>query len=487
MKKLKLGYAPTRRFTFSAEDAFKYKVEIRKQIQSFGMDIDIVDLEGLNEEGLLYDDHINADQIAKRFKEEEVDAVFFPHCNFGTEDTVARVGKALGKPVLLWGPRDEAPLADGMRLRDTQCGIFATGKVLRRFNVPFTYVTNSWVKDPVFERGFTNFIAAANVVRQFKSLRILQIGPRPSSFWTMMCNEGELLERFGIEIHPITLVDIQLRSKKIAAGSSSELQEAIDYIKEKLDYSEVTEDDIRRIAALKVAMKSFARETGSSAIAIQCWSSLQDAMGIMPCLANAILTDEQIPVTCETDIHGAITSVMVQAASMNTAPTFFADITVRHPENENGELLFHCGNFPVSLSVENKPKLRKHFLFDDHAPGTLEGEIRGGGMTIARFDGDHGDYSIFLGKAKGIPGPYTRGSYVWVEVNDWPLWEEKLVKGPYVHHSVGIHANVIPAIYEACNYIPGLKADPVDPTEQEIQRWLRGSDLAQKKPAGTLI
>ncbi|WP_178024947.1 L-fucose/L-arabinose isomerase family protein [uncultured Paenibacillus sp.] len=480
MKKLKLGYAPTRRFTFSAEDAFKYKVEIRKQIESFGMDIDIVDLEGLNQEGLLYDDHINAEQIAKRFKEEEVDAVFFPHCNFGTEDTVARVGKALGKPVLLWGPRDEAPLEDGMRLRDTQCGIFATGKVLRRFNVPFTYVTNSWVTDPVFERGFTNFIAAANVVRQFKRLRILQIGPRPSSFWTMICNEGELLERFGIEIHPITLVDIQLRSKKIAAGNSAELLETIDYIKATLDYSEVTEDDIQRIAALKVAMKSFARETGSSAIAIQCWSSLQDAMGIMPCLANAILTDEQIPVTCETDIHGAITSVMVQAAAMNTAPTFFADITVRHPENENGELLFHCGNFPVSLSVENKPKLRKHFLFDDHAPGTHEGEIRGGGMTIARFDGDHGEYSIFLGKARGISGPYTRGSYVWVEVNDWPLWEEKLVKGPYVHHSVGIHANVIPAIYEACNYIPGLKADPVDPTEQEIQRWLRGSDLVQK-------
>ncbi|WP_179030734.1 L-fucose/L-arabinose isomerase family protein [Paenibacillus kribbensis] len=481
MKKLKLGYAPTRRFTFSAEDAFRYKVAIRKQIESFGMNIDIVDLEGLNEEGLLYDDHINADLIIKRFKEEEVDAVFFPHCNFGTEDTVARVGKALGKPVLLWGPRDEAPLADGMRLRDTQCGLFASGKVLRRFNVPFTYITNSRVTDPVFERGFNNFISAANVVRQFNKLRILQIGPRPASFWTMICNEGELLERFGIEIYPITLVDIQLRSKKIASGNSAELSEAIDYIKEKLDYSEVTEDDVRRIAALKVAMKSYAIETGSTAIAIQCWSALQEAMGIMPCLANAILTDEQIPVTCETDIHGAITSVMVQAAAMNELPTFFADITVRHPENDNGELLFHCGNFPVSMSIENKPKLRKHFLFDDHAPGTHEGEIKGGGMTIARFDGDHGEYSIFLGKAKGIEGPYTRGSYVWVEVNDWPLWEEKLVKGPYVHHSVGIHANVIPALYEACNYLPGVKADPVDPTEQEIQRWLRGSDLTVTK------
>lgn len=477
MKKLKLGYAPTRRFVFSAEDAFKYKVLIKEKIESFGMDIDIVDLEGINEEGLLYDDNINADLIADRFKKEGVDAVFFPHCNFGTEDTVARVGKALGKPVLLWGPRDESPLEDGMRLRDTQCGLFATGKVLRRFNVPFTYVTNSRIDDPVFERGFTNFVAAANVVRSFRSLRILQIGPRPSSFWTMMCNEGELLERFGIEIHPITLVDIQRETKRIEKNGSPELAEAVDYIKRKLDWSEVAEADVIRIAALKAAMKSFAVRTGSSAIAIQCWSSLQDAMGIMPCLANAILTDEQIPVTCETDIHGAITSIMVQAATMNQHPTFFADLTVRHPENANGELLFHCGNFPVSMSVEDKPRLRKHFLFDDHSPGTHEGEVKGGDMTLARFDGDHGDYQLFLGKARGIKGPYTRGSYVWVEVNDWPLWEEKLVKGPYVHHSVGIHANVIPALYEACSYIPGLTPDPVDPTEREIQAWLRGSGL----------
>lgn len=477
MSKLKLGYAPTRRFIFSKEDAYRYKVEIREKIESFGLDIEIVDLEGMNSEGLLYDDLYGADEIIEYFQAQKVDAVFFPHCNFGTEETVARVARALGKPVLLWGPRDEAPLEDGNRLRDTQCGLFATGKVLRRFNVPFTYITNTRVNDPVFERGFINFIAAANVVKEFRSLRILQIGPRPTSFLTMMVNEGELLERFGIEVHPITIEEIKQASRKISAKESPELDEAITYIKTNLEAIDVADEDIRKIAALKVAMKTLATKNHCSAIAIQCWSSLQDSIGIMPCLANAILTDEQIPVTCETDIHGAITSIMVQAATLNTHPTFFADLTIRHPENDNGELLYHCGNFPVSLSVEDKPKLRRHFLFDDHAPGTHEGEIRGGEMTIARFDGDHGEYSIFLGKAKGIEGPYTRGSYVWVEVNDWPLWEEKLVTGPYVHHSVGIHANVIPAIYEACKYIPGLTPDPVDPTEEEIRAWLRGSDL----------
>jgi L-fucose isomerase-like protein len=475
MKKLVLGYAPTRRFVFSAEDAFRYKVLIREKIESLGLDIDIVDLEGINEEGLLYNDNISAEVIIRRFRDAGVDAVFFPHCNFGTEDTVARVGKALGKPVLLWGPRDEAPLENGMRLRDTQCGLFATGKVLRRFNVPFTYVTNCRVDDPVFERGFRNFISAANAVKAFRELRILQIGPRPSSFWSVICNEGELLETFGIETHPITLIDIRRETESVLRKKPSGLMAAYDFIRERMDTSGLEEEAVLRIAGLKTAMQKLAADTGSTAIAIQCWSALQEALGIMPCLANALLTDEQIPVTCETDIHGAITSVLVQSAAMNQHPTFFADLTIRHPDNPNGELLFHCGNFPVSLSVEEKPKLDRHFLFDDHSPGTHEGEIKGGLMTLARFDGDHGEYSLFLGRARGIQGPYTRGSYVWVEVNDWPLWEEKLVQGPYIHHTVGIHADVIPALYEACNYIPGLTADPVDPTEEEIRRWLRGS------------
>jgi L-fucose isomerase-like protein len=481
MYKLKIGYAPTRRFVFSKEDAHRFKDLTLEAIRALGAqmgDVEIIDLEGINPEGLLFDNNNDADKIIKRFKDEEVDAVFFPHCNFGTEDTVARVAKAVGKPVLLWGPRDEAPLPDGMRLRDTQCGLFATGKILRRFNVPFTYIVNSAVDSEVFNRGFKNFLAVANVVKAFRKMRILQISTRPAGFWTMICNEGELLERFGIEIFPITLQHIKDRVETVEKENGSELQETIALIVSKLDCSEVAEEAVRKIAALKVAIKNFVIENGCSAAAIQCWTALQDSIGIMPCLANALLTDEGIPVTCETDIHGAITSVMAQAAAMGRTAPFFADLTVRHPENDNGELLFHCGNFPVSLAAEGaKPKFRTHFLFDSHAPGTHESEIKGGNISIVRFDGDHGDYQLFLGRAKGIKGAYTRGTYVWVEVNDWPLWEEKLVKGPYVHHCVGIHEDIIPVLYEACNYIPGLKPDAVDPTEAEIQSWLRGRDL----------
>lgn len=34
----------------------------------------------------------------------------------------------------------------------------------------------------------------------------------------------------------------------------------------------------------------------------------------MPCAANSLLNEEGLPVVCETDIHGAITAVMAEAA-----------------------------------------------------------------------------------------------------------------------------------------------------------------------------
>lgn len=471
---IKLGIAATRRFVFSKEDAHKYKDLVIEKIKGME-DVEVVDIESINSEGLLFDDDQHADRIVELFKKEKVDAVFFPHTNFGTENTVCRVAQGVGKPVLLWGPRDEDPLEDGFRLRDTQCGLFATGKILRRFNVPFTYIPNTRLDDPIFDRGLKNFFGAVHVVKAMHKLRILQISTRPAGFWTMMYNEGELLERFGIEVYPITLVDIKNKTDELYAGDDQRVKDTYDQIKAKLDVSMVKDEDIRRIASLKVAMNHFAETKGCKAIAIQCWSALQDSMHIMPCLANALLTDEFIPVTCETDVHGTITSIMAQEAAMRKTPTFFADLTVRHTQNDNGELLFHCGNFPVSLGCEScNATFNNHFLFDDHAPGTHETEIIGGEMTILRFDGDHGEYKLFMGHARGIEGKYTRGSYVWVEVDDWVKWERKLVEGPYVHHCVGIHADVIPVLYEAIKYIPGIELDLVDTNVDEINDWLNG-------------
>ena len=286
MNKIKLGFAPTRRSIFSAPDAIKYADLTRERLGE--LDVSFVDIKDINEEGLLYNE-ADRIKIAEKFKAEKVDGLFFPHGNFGTEYEVARLAKELNVPVLLWGPRDERPDENGVRLRDSQCGLFATGKVLRRFQVPFTYMTNCRLTDPEFERGIRDFLAVCNVVKVFRNTRILQIGPRPFDFWSTMCNEGELLERFNIQLSPIPIPELTKEMKKVKE-EGTEVAKIMAYCHDNMCVR-IRENELENVAALKAAMKNLAEKYGCNAIAIQCWNALQGEIGIMPCAANSLLNE----------------------------------------------------------------------------------------------------------------------------------------------------------------------------------------------------
>lgn len=465
MKKIKIGFAPTRRSIFSAPDAVKFANLTRDRLRELG--VEFVDITDINDEGLLYQE-CDRIKIRDKFRSAGIDGLFFPHGNFGTEYECARLAKEMGVPVLLWGPRDERPEPNGVRLRDTQCGLFATGKVLRRFGVPFTYVTNCRLTDPEFARGIKTFLAVCSVVKTFRNIRILQIAPRPYDFWSTMCNEGELLEKFNVQLAPIPMPELTAEMKKVKT-QGVEVPKTISYCRSCMNI-EIKDDELENVAALKVAMKNLAAKYGCNAIAIQCWNELQHEIGIMPCAANSMLNEEGIPTVCETDIHGAITALMVEAASLDDKRSFFADWTVRHPDNENGELLQHCGPWPISVARE-KPSITYPLAFD--YPGAVAAEAKHGQVTLARFDGDNGEYSLLLGNAKGIDGPYTKGTYLWVEVENLKRLEAKIVEGPYIHHCVGIHEDVVPVLYETCKYI-GVKPDLYDNNEEQVKAYLRG-------------
>ena len=332
-------------------------------------------------------------------------------------------------------------------------------------------MTNCRLNDPVFERGIRDFLAVCNVVKTFKNIRILQISTRPYEFWSTMCNEGELLEKFNIQLTPIPMPELTDEMKKVKAEDEAGVKDVVQYCRDNMEIC-IKDNELENVAALKIAMKNLLNKYGCKAIAIQCWNQLQSEIGIMPCAANALLNDEGIPVVCETDIHGAITSLMVEAAGMGESRSFFADWTIRHPDNPNGELLQHCGPWPISIAKE---KAKPTYPLAFSHPGSITAEAKHGDVSLVRFDGDNGEYSLLLGNAKGIDGPKGMGTYLWVEVGNIKRLEAKIVEGPYIHHCVGIHKDVVPVLYEACKYI-GIKPDLYDPIEEEVKAYLRGEN-----------
>lgn len=467
--KLRLGYVPTRRdmFRHPMYQEIKATVDARVRELAEELNFTLITTQNLSFSDKtfyagskivnvpaddLMTDYADAKLVSDYFRAEKVDALFIPFCNFGQEEAVARLAKDLNVPLLVWAPRDPAPIGLEARQTDSQCGIFAATKVLQRYGVTFTYIENCRITDPIFTRDFARFISTAQIVKAFRSTRIAQISVRPQQFLSVMVNEAELLEKFGIELVPITGAQLVNTVQNILDNNGSEVDALVSDIEKTLDMSRLA--DKRIVAAIELGLMEIARDYNCTAIACDCWHTIRNAFGIAPCFIFGDLNDRGLPCACELDIHAAIASVMAVAATNNKAASFVADLTIRHPEDDNCELLWHCGPFAKQL----KDPTADGYIVKD---GQGFYPLKKGELTILRFDGLNGQYKCLVGKGNSIEGPVTNGNYVWFKVDDWIKWEKKFIYGPYIHHVVGVFGDHTEALRDACRYL-GIQYDTPD-------------------------
>ena len=482
-RKIVLGYIPIRRDAFPPAPAIGIKDSVEKRfreiLDKLG-DVELVTIDDVVDGGILWGLQ-DVQAVIDKMTAAKVDALAFPHLNFGQEEAVAQVAKAIDKPVLLWGPRDPDPESDatvsGPRDFDTQCGMFATSRALKRYGVPFTYVENCWLDSKVLEDGLKDFIHVASAVKAFRGMRVAQIGTRPRQFSSVKINESELLSKFGIEIVPIWPEEVVNYVEKLKVGAKPSkigaeinrdtsggtgkpdprVQDIIDDIESKMDYSAIGHEHVVKMAYLILAIMDLCEINKCQAVAVECWAFTAGAYGIPSCAILGELFDRGLPAACETDIHAAIGAVVLEAAARYASPAFIADITIRDPYDDNVELLWHCGPFAKSLCKEGcKPAL---------VEGKGKFEIKHGPITVVRFDQDNGDYMLLADEGEGTDGPKTNGNYVWFRVKDWVKWEKKLMYGPYIHHVTGIHGQFAKILKETCKYIGPVTHDSVEPVE----------------------
>jgi L-fucose isomerase-like protein len=457
---VKIGLVPLRRNVTprpgpfnpeKAEERAKNAVAYIKK--TYGNDkVSFVDLEGINPVGVLYTDD-DAEKVIEKFRKEKVDAVFLINANFGNEEAAGQVAHELGKPVLLWAIRDEEFAADGTRYTDSQCGMFGISRQLQRRNVPFTFIETCKIEAKPFDQGLRRFISVCCMVKNFHGLRIAQVGMRPKAFCSVIYNEDELLRKFDIRVVPVNMAVVINKFNRIMEERKKELAEGAKLLASRYEMDELTPPLLEKAYAFVLLFQEISQEYNVQAIASECWSAMNLALGAAPCTSYSILADMGYIISCETDLHGALTMMLLSCASLGEKVPFFAEFTVRHPENENAELLFHCGPFAYSLKKDSCAA--KNFALRQWF------QVKDGNYTIARMDQEEGNYSLLAGTFKTVDGPYTAGTYLWAEFDDLPKWERKLVEGPYIHHMAEIEGDYTWELAEFCKYIPHLRPDSV--------------------------
>ena len=417
--------------------------------------VSFVDSRGLGIGNLIYDD-ATAQACIERFRAEKVDAVFIINCNFGNEAAAADIAGAMGLPTLIWAPLDDEYYEDGMRPTDSQCGLFAVSRQMSRLHIPFSHLPCCEVESETFRKGFDSFIRVACMVKNFKGLRIGQIGLRPGPFYSVIWNEGELLEKFGVKMIPINTAAVSRRYLQVLEEYPPEAAEMEAWIVEHYPrMDELTPKFLKGIACYSVTMKRLFEEFRLDAISAECWSFVRETFdGLQPCLGYSILNEMGYLISCESDVHAVLTMIVLKSATLGEGKPLFGEFTVRHPENPNAELLWHCGPFPLSQKAEcgicSEPRLvnqRPWFRAKD------------GEYTVARIDQESGNYSILPLLCKTTEGPQTHGTYFWGEFEDLQKVEDRLIDGPYIHHFVEMMGDYRGEIEEFCKYIPNLACD----------------------------
>jgi len=446
-KTITLGVAPVKRASRDMNFAKSQKDRFMNVIRQIRPDIvKIVDIDDLSENGIAFKNDV-VPAIVKKFKEAEIDALFIPFCDFGEESVASAIAASFKLPTLVWGNRDTFPNTKAGRGPDTQCGMFAATKVMARRNVRYSYIHNVPCESETVKNGYLNFIRFANAIKDLSHLTIAKLNQRPHTFWSVMTNEAELLTKLNIGVVPLSSGKILMDVDAIRKEKGEEFLKYIESLKSRFDTSAMTAEQLEKTAALKIAIQRAILASGADVCAMECWSEFGPTMGIMPCVLLGDICDEGIPVACECDLNGAISQTIANAINLYDESAFLADLTIRNPENDKSELLWHCGPFPYSL----KAKDCDAELID----GQEQFRIHDGELTLCRFDDLNGTYSLFAGEgySKSKEGPVTTGTYTYLEVDDWKRWEEKLIFGPYIHHVAGVYGNYLPVLREIARYL----------------------------------
>jgi L-fucose isomerase-like protein len=433
----------------------RWKREIMERFDRW--QVGYVHLDAVLPDGMIRD-QAHVEPAVCYFQERRIDALFIPHCNFGTEGAAAMIARQCGVPVLLWGPRDDAPLTDGTRLRDSLCGMLATSGVLHKLRVPFSYINNCHIDDSAFRDGIDRFLRVARVVKTMRTMKIGQLGQRIDFFWSTIIAETELLTKFGIQVLPIDMVEtlraVRRRTEQNLAAYRGELAEFQRWV----TFNHFAKpDDILYNFALRDELFELAERHSLDGFAVQNFSSIPNELGSFLQFGQCLVADAGYPVGPESDLHATVSSLLLEAAAGSDDPSFIPDVTIRHPENDNAVLLWHA-DAPLSLRhAASKVKVDLPWILKGLPTGLVHFQLKDGPLTLCRFEGHGDDYRLGCGQGRTVPGPYTQEFYTWLEVDDWPTWERQLIMGPYIHHCSCVYDHCADVLEEALRYIPGLK------------------------------
>ena len=392
-----------------------------------------------------------------RQQRDELDGVLVTLPNFGDERAIANTLRwaQLDVPVLIHAFPDDATRMGITDRRDSFCGKMSACNNLRQYGIRYS-LTSGHTMEPggaAFRAELERFAAICRVTRGMRTARLGMMGARPEAFKTVRFSE-KLLDQAGISVETLDLSEVFGRVGRL--GDADEVvQQRLGGIRDYARTEGVPELSLLRMAKFGVVLDGWMADNQLDATAIQCWTSMEEYFGVVPCTLMSMSSNSLNPSACETDIVGALAMLALQLASGR--PSALVDWNNNYGDDPDKAVVFHCSNLPKDVFTDDIPVMDYQEIIAgsvgaENTYGTIYGRISESSFTYLRISTDdlNGRIVAYAGEGEFTNDPVqTFGGYGVVRVPRFQELLSYICEHGYEHHVTINQSRVAEAIHEA--------------------------------------
>src|SRR5579862_5905776 len=379
--------------------------------------------------------------------------------NFGDERAIADTLRLadLHVPVLVQATPDDPKKMTIASRRDSFCGKMSACNNLRQYGIPYS-LTTLHTESPdsaEFKQDLETFAAVCRVVNGFRNLRVGAIGARPAAFNTVRYSE-KILEANRISIETLDLSEVLGRIERMKDNDDA-AQAKLAAIQKYVDSGNVPKAALLKMAKLGAVVDQWMAATEVAISAVQCWTSIEENLGVVPCTVMSMMSNELMSSACEVDICGVLGMHALRLAS--ETPSALLDWNNNYGSDPDKAVCFHCSNLPKHFFRSVKMDFQEIIagtVGKENTFGTCVGLIKPEQMSFARFSTDDtsGKMRGYVGEGRFTDDPLnTFGGAGVVEIPQMQKLLHYICENGFEHH---VAANLSPdastaasAVYEA--------------------------------------
>lgn len=386
MQRMRIGFVPIARPTFDLGLARDLTAQVAEALAGYT-------LVGSTE---LVMDGAAVQLRISELADSRPDMLLLLQASFADSTMALELARALDVPLLLWA-LPEAQTGGRLRI-NSFCGVNLAAHGLRRAGIAYETIYAE-PDDPAAHEKLHDFARAAMVKRRLQGARIGRLGENPAGFDTCLVNRTGLRSRLGVEVPQYELSPFFQRAR---GADSSQIDALAGDLRGRLaDFDAHDQDETRGTLGAYLALDELAKDEKLDGVAVRCWPEFFTDLGCSACGAMSLLSDAMTPTSCEADVNGTITQLILQWLS--GAPAFGSDI-VAFDLDADAATLWHCGLAPLSMADPTvTPSATLHS--NRAKPLLMQFPLKPGRVTIARLSEASGDFKLVIGGGEMLKAP----------------------------------------------------------------------------------